>query len=195
MQEVFYEESAFLADTRPATVKYNVCKVFSIASYVIAITWIVIAINFFEVEGYWFYTLLGIIIPFGTALTSGILLGIIRDKQYIDYDYTFITGTIRISKVIKNVKRRKILSFDTSNIEKIGRYGSPSYVRFSSSPDKKRLVLTSNKAAAEGKDFYYIATRADGQSYLLVLECTDELLRNILRFSGKNAFEDGFFNK
>ena len=123
------------------------------------------------------------------------MLGRIKDKFYVDYDYTFITGSIRFSRVIKNVKRKKVLFFETNNIEKIGRYGSNTFSRYDAMPDKKKIYLTSNSEPAEGKAFYYMVVNVNGQKYLLILECSDVFLVNILKFTGKLVFEDDFFNK
>ena len=88
-----------------------------------------------------------------------------------------------------------VVVFDTSNIERIGKYGSQTCLRYATMPNKKLLVLTSNKEPAEDKEFYYIVVNVGGQGYLLVLECTETFLSNILRFGGKSLFEDGFFKK
>ena len=96
------------------------------------------------------------LIPLALFLVSGILLGRLKDKFYVDYDYTFISGTIRFSKVIKNIKRKFIVSFDTSDIEKIGKYGSETYKRYSIMPGVKTQILTSNNVAEDNKEFFYI---------------------------------------
>lgn len=195
MQELFYEETAAISNAGPAKTKYYVIKTFSVISYVIAVAWLLINVMIFPLEGNVLLNILFVAIPFALFLASGIFLGRIKDKFYVDYDYTFVTGSIRFSRVIKNVKRKNILVCDTHNIEKIGRYGSNTFLRYNAMPDKKRMYLTSNIEPAEGKDFYYMVVNTNGQKYFLILECSELFLINILKFTGKLVFEDDFFNK
>lgn len=195
MQDVFYEESATMQNTGAAKTKYYICKTISIISYVAAVLWLVLAISFFPLEGAILINILILAIPFAMFLTSGILIGKLKDKFYVDYDYTFVSGSIRFSKVIKNIKRKNIIVFDTKNIEKIGRYASTTFERYSKMPGIKQNVLTSNTEPENGKDFYYLVVNVGGQKYLFILECSETFLSNVLRFSNRTVFEDDFFNK
>ena len=104
MQEVFYEESAVMQNTGSAKTKYYVFKTFSVVSYVLAILWLFLAFYFFPMEGNILLNLLFAALPFAVLLISGIFIGKVKDKFYVDYDYTFVTGSVRISKVVKNKK-------------------------------------------------------------------------------------------
>ena len=55
-----------------------------------------------------------------------------------------------------------------------------------------KLILTSNYTASEGKDFYYIVANVDGDKKLLVLECTEMLIVNILKFSSKTILDEDY---
>ena len=102
MQEVFYEESAKQQSAGSAKTKFYMFKAFSIASYVIAVLWFIIVIGFYPVgEGNIWVNLIFMIFPFSLFLVSGILLGKFKERFYVDYDYTFVSGSIRFSKVIK----------------------------------------------------------------------------------------------
>ena len=195
MQEVFYEETASTQNVKSANTRYYTIKTFSVISYTVAVFWLIISVMFFPLEGNTLINIVFAAIPFVIFLGSGILLGKVKDRLYVDYDYTFITGSIRFSKVIKNVKRKNIVVFDVKNIEKIGRYGSDTFNRYSAMSDKKRIILTSNVEPAEDKAFYYMAVNAEGQRFFFILECTELFLSHILRFAGKLAFEDDFFKK
>ena len=195
MQEVFYEESATMQNTGAAKTKYYICKIISIISYIAAVLWSIFAISFFPLQGEVLLNIIFVAIPFAVFLASGIFVGRVKDRFYVDYDYTFVSGSIRFSKVIKNIKRKNILVFDTQNIEKIGRYASPTFEKYAQMPEKKQMILTSNTEPASGKDFYYLVVNAGGQKYLFVLECSETFLSNILRFGSRMLFEDNFFNK
>ena len=195
MQEVFYEESAVVQNVGPAKTKYFIFKTFSIISYVIAILWLMLAIFAFPLEGNVLMNIVFAALPFVIFLLSGIFTGKIKDKFYVDYDYTFVSGSLRFSRVIKNVKRKSILVFDADCIEKLGKYGSGTYERCALSPDKKLLTLTSNVEASDGKEFYYIFAAVGGQKYLLILECTETFIANVIKFTKRTILEDEFFNK
>ena len=196
MQEIFYEESVLTQNTGSAKTKYYIIKTWSVISYVIAALWGIIMLFTFPFgEGNIWLNILFVLIPFALFLASGIVAGKFKDRFYVDYDYTFVSGSIRFSKVINNVKRRNILIFEVQAIEKIGRYGSATYERYSVMPDKKKMILTSNETPVEGKDFYYMAVNTGGQRYLLLIECTETFLHNILRFSNRTVFDDEFFKK
>lgn len=195
MQELFYEETAALQNVGSAKTKYYLIKTFSILSYCIAVLWFVLELTFFPLEGNMLLNILFAAIPFAIFLISGIMLGKIKDRLYVDYDYTFVSGSIRFSRVIKNVKRKSVLLFDTQNIEKIGKYGSTTYTKYAALPNKKQIFLTSNQEPAEDKDFYYMVVNVKGQKYFLILECTELFLSNILKYTGRMFFEDDFFSK
>ena len=195
MQEVFYEESAMVQSLGPAKTKYYIVKTFSVISYVIATLWAIISFMLFPLNGEVLLNLLFAALPFAIFLVSGILLGKIKDKLYVDYDYTFVSGSIRFSRVIKNVKRKNVLHFETSSIEKLGKYGSDTFERYMLMPDKKKIILTSNSEPEEGKGFYYIVANVGGQKYVFVLECTETFISYVIRYSNRTVIEDGFFSK
>lgn len=196
MQDVFYEESAVTQSKGTAKTKYYICKTLSVISYVIAGLWgIIMLLTFPFGEGNILLNIVFVLVPLILFVVSGIVLGKLKDKFYVDYDYTFVSGSIRFSRVIKNVKRKNIIVFETQAIEKIGKYGSTTFERYSSTPDKKLVVLTSNAESSNGKDFYYMVVNSGGQKYLFVLECTEVFLINVLKFSNRTIFEDGFFDK
>lgn len=192
MQEVFYEESANIQDEQTAARRYNLIKIFSILSYAVFGFWLFLSFNFYGLTGVWFFDLLFIAIPAVMFLSSGIILGKFKNKFYVEYDYTFVSGDLRFSKVIKNVKRRFLFSFDAKTIEKLGFYGSVTYEKYEKMPGIVKHVLSSNIQAADNKDFYYIVANTTNGKILLVLECTENLIVNIVKFANKGIFDDQF---
>lgn len=192
MQEVFYEESARIQNEKSATRKYNIIKTFSILSYIVCGIWLFLSFNFYGLTTVWFIDLLFILIPFVMFLSSGIILGKLKNKFYIEYDYTFVTGELRISKVIKNIKRKFLLKFDVKSIEKLGFYGNETYTKYEKMPGVNKLILTSNVSPSDGKDFYYIVVHVQDGKKLLIIECTENLLVNIIKFSNKSVLDEQF---
>lgn len=190
MKEVFYEETAVVQDELSATKKYNLFKSVSISLYVLTGLWIILYVNFYTIN--FSNPLLDIIlfiIPFVILLLSAIFIGKLKNKFYVDYDYTFITGTVRVAKVIKNIKRKFLLEFNTSTIEKIGLYQSQTYYKYENFSGINKQIFTLNDTPAQGKDFYYIVANVNGEKNLLLFECTEQFIINILKFSNKQVFE------
>ena len=70
--------------------------------------------------------------------------------------------------------------------------GSETYDKYAASPGIKKLILTSNTEPEEGKDFYYLIVSSEGSKKLLILECSEIFLVNILKFANKSIVEKDF---
>lgn len=193
MQDIFYEESSKIHEERSAKTKYYIFKTLSIISYVFFGIWLFLVVMLYQFKGSAGQIILGLLfalLPAAMFLASGILLGKFKDKFYVDYDYTLISGTIRFSKVIKEIKRKHIVSFETSELEKIGKYGSELYEKYSLMPDVKTVILTSNITPDENKDFYYMVVNKDGEKKMYVIECTETFIVNVLKFSKRTVVDE-----
>ena len=62
-------------------------------------------------------------------------------------------------------------------------------------PGVTKMIFTSNYTATEGKDFYYIVANVDGDKKLMIFECTELFIVNILKFSNKTVLEEEFSAK
>ncbi len=195
MKEFFYEESAVIQDEKSAKIKYYTFKIMSILSYVIMSLWIILVIYGYEFSSNIILDIVIVLIPFAMFLTSGILLGKFKNRFYIDYDYTLVTGSLRFSKVIKNYKRKFLISFEASQIEKLGEYGSSICDKYLSMPNVTKLILTSNTTPSEEKNFYYLVVNTDGDKKLLVLECTEKFIAYIMQFANKLILDEEFVKK
>ena len=195
MQEIFYEESAKIQEETSAARKYYIAKVFMVISYVLAVIWGIFCLTLIIDLKNILLSLIFSLIPLALFIVSGIILGKFKDKFYVDYDYTFVSGSIRFSKVIKNIKRKHIINFDTSDIEKIGLYGSEIYEKYSKMPDIKTKILTSNSTPSEGKDFYYIVANVGGDKYVFIVECSELFIVNILKFTNRTVLDQEILNK
>lgn len=195
MQEIFYEESAKIQDEGSAKRKYYVAKTLMIISYVLAVIWGLFCFMFIIDVNHILSSLIFTLVPLALFIASGVILGKFKDKFYVDYDYTFVSGSLRFSRVIKNIKRRHIMNFNTSDIEKIGLYGSESYERYELMPDVKKKILTSNDSPEDNKDFYYFAVNTAGEKYLLILECSELFIVNVLKFTNRTVLDQDLLNK
>lgn len=199
MQEVFYEESVDTHNDKKAKRRYTVFTVFMVLSFIGSV------FGFFNImfspaednAGNAFSTPVIInlviwIVFTVLMLASGIFFLIKRHSFFLSYDYTFVTGDIRISKVIHYRKRKLQFRFTTDRIIKIGRVGSDSYTKIKCSPDIKEVILTPNDVAEEDKEFFYIQAQTDAGKRLLVLECRIDYIKHIVRFMRKNILESEF---
>ena len=109
----------------------------------------------------------------------------------VSYDYCFVSGEMRISRVININKRKLVARFDCEDIIQLGDVDNPSYDRFTSDPTTKTVVCTSNDTPAKGKFFMYILANYNGKK-LFVLECREEMLMNILKFAKRNKLESDY---
>ena len=193
MQDLFYEESSKVRNEKSATIKYNVLKCLSILSYALLIIWFLMVFNFFEFgKGNIVINIILALIPVIIFFLSGFFIGKIKNKFYVDYDYTFISGSIRFSKVIKNANRKPIIKFDSKDIEKIGKISSKTFEKYLLIPGIKRFILTSNDLPAEGKDFFYIVANVTTGKTIFVLECTELFMVNVLKFTNKQVVEEDY---
>ena len=198
MQEVFYEESVAIHNPKPAKARYTMFTVFG---------WLCIISAVFAVFNVWLMFFMPVdsdqeidismfllsLVPwavmFVLALAGAILLMRKRHSFYLSYDYTFVSGELRISKVFHERRRKLLYRLTDDKLIKIGRIGSESYKKLKASPDIKEEILTPNDEAAEDKEFYYIQAATSVGKRLLVLECRQELLATILRYTRKNIIE------
>lgn len=188
MNEVYYEETAFPYDYSKQKVYYIVCRVLNALSIICAIVFGFMALIVLPFgDGSWVFPLI-IAVWF---LLMVIFFMFVKSKFYNCYDFIFVTGDIRIIKVVNTRRRKKVLLFDSKNVYQVGRFESETYEKHKNTPGIKVIYAPSNKYTVD-KPKYYIATVVDGVKYLLVLECTEKFLYHVLQFSGKHVLEKEF---
>ena len=203
MQEVFYEESAALHNEKPAKIRYTIFTVVGVVCIISAIFAVIMIWAAFstpmseeQLESItirdFFLSILPLIILFVLMVAGSIFLFKKRHSVYLSYDYTFVSGELRVSKVIHNRKRKLLYRLSDERLIKIGRVGSESYKKLKASPDNKEDILTPNEEAAEGKEFFYIQASTNVGKKILVIECRMEMIAMILRYINKNILESEF---
>ena len=196
MQEIFYEETATIVDEEKAARKYGLFKLISRICYLIFAFYLIVQILFFVPnENSVLLSAVVAFFPVVLFLSAAILFGKYKNTLYIEYDYTFISGSVRVAKVIKHIKRISVISFDTYNIEKLGYYNSDTYKKYELMLGVEKQILTQNLSPMDNKDFYYIVVNAGGQKNLLIFECTEQFISNILKFSNRTVLEERSLKK
>ena len=188
--DVLYEESSTAKNASKGAKKYTVLNILSFCFLFLAIA----ATLFFVL----FIPSVGDMIFFGTSALSlfGCWFVLFRWKNAtnVSFDYSFVSGELRISKVV-NINKRKLLTrFEADSIIQIGDVDSTSYDRFRADPNVKKVICTSNDEASEGKFFMYILVEQEGRK-LYVLECREELLLNIMRFAKRTTLDRDYVSQ
>ena len=115
----------------------------------------------------------------------------LKKRFNVSYDYCFVSGELRISKVFNVSHRRLVALIDSEDIIQIGDVDNPSYNRFKADPSIKEMVCTSNFEPAEGKFFMYVLTSYNGKT-LFLLECRENLLMNIMKFAKRSVLDSDY---
>ena len=183
MREIFYEESSHIQNEKKAKTIFIIFTVLAAISFIMMIFWIFM-IGFVKVEdlkkGNIVVNIIYLFVPSLMFLGLGILSMNFRSKFYVDYDYTFVTGNVRFSKIIRNVKRKNICSFNVEAIEKVGKVDSETFNMYLKMPGIKKKPLTLN-VYPSNEDFFYMVVNTDKGKDLFILDCKEEFIATVLR--------------
>ncbi len=184
--DVFYEESSITKDTFRAAKKYKVYNVISLVFLSLGI----------------FGVLLGFsLIPIGALLFWGLICAWffiiwfifrkLKSRCNVNYDYSFVSGELRIARVFNVNKRKLVARIQAEGIIQLGDVDNTAFEGFRADPNTKTIFCTSNYEAADGKFFMYILVNDNGRK-LYVLECREELLMHIMRFVKRTTLESDY---
>jgi hypothetical protein len=202
--DAFYEESAVNNNAKSGSRKYKITHVFSIVALILAILFLMIFLMYMPwgissgatAEQQAMYQATRSMCIF-LGIQGVFMLGLwfflykLKGRFNVSYDYVFVTGELRISKVF-NVNRRKLVArLDCEDMIQVGDIDNSSYERFRADPTVKEVLCTSNVEAAEGKFFMYVLANNDGKK-LYVLECREQLLINIMKFAKRGTLESDY---
>ncbi|MCI5975642.1 MAG: hypothetical protein MRZ13_06195 [Clostridiales bacterium] len=202
--DVLYEESAVNANAAKGEKRYKILNLFTwffgVLALIFAILFVIGLVSFLmamsAMKAEDRATAIGSLIFYFMMITlfGGPWLAcfLMKRKINVSFDYTFVSGELRISKVF-NVNRRKFLyRIDAESIQKMGDTDSPSFDRVISDPSVKKIVCTPNAEPSGGKFFLYIVTSESGGRRVYILECREELLINILKFVKRGILESDY---
>ena len=196
--DAFYEESAVNQNGASGRRVYQILHVVSMVFLVLGIFLVFVFFWCFpwgEVsseEGQAWQFLFGSCGFFGaTSLFTSFVFSKMKRHFNVSYDYVFVSGELRISKVF-NVNRRKLVArVDCEDMIQVGDVDNSSYTRFKADPMVKEVVCTPNVEASNGKFFMYVLANYDGKK-LFVLECRENLLMNIMKFAKRSVLESDY---
>lgn len=118
----------------------------------------------------------------------------IKLRFNVSYDYTFVSGELRIARVFDLNKRRVVAKIDCNDMLQIGDADNPAFERLATAPNTKVVYCTSNTYPREDKFFMYVLTELDGRK-LYVVECREEMLIHMLKFVKRSVLESDYVSQ
>lgn len=195
--DAFYEESAV---DRNAARSKRLYQTFHIASRIFfALAFLLLLFSFLNfpweaptVEVQALQMFFGVIGFLGlVCLLTCFLFAKIKTRFNVSYDYCFVAGELRISKVYNVNRRKPVARIDCNDMIQVGDVDNPSYDRFKADPTVKEVICTPNVEPADGKFFMYVLANYNGKK-LFVLECRENLLMNIMKFAKRGVLESDY---
>ena len=182
MREDFYEGSVAPQNLKFQKVLYTIYQLLFILSLI--------------AFGFTFYLWFmlgdtGFLVLFGTFLLMAISFYLVKRKIYLFYDYTYVSGELRIVKVINAKKRKLFLRFDCKCIHQIGKVGSSLFDKLYQEKLHKIKIATPNGLKSNNQ-LYYIALNDAGEKLLVILECEEKLLSYIVANRGRGIIEKDY---
>ena len=212
--DVLYEESAVNQKSKKAEKKY---KILNVISWIVFALGIFCALIFFTLCLPYFLTSMDsappedvsvedwqgqiaggrgmgifIIMQFVFFALVWVMLYMLKKRVNISYDYTFVSGELRIAKVFNINRRKLVVRIDAAEILQLGDVDNESYDRLRADPGIKQEVVTPNEEPSEGKFFMYVLIGGSNGRKMYVLECREELLVNILKFAKRGTRESEY---
>lgn len=210
--DVLYEESAVNSNAKKGEKKYKVYHVISMITGVIAVLaaifclWNFIPTLLIDMKNVPAEDVEELQAAIAYQRTSAVLLFMVgclfggiwffcfsmKRRVNVSYDYTFVSGELRIAKVFNVNKRKLLYRIAPEDVIQLGDIDNQSFERLLADPSNKRIVCTSNDVAGEGKFFMYVYCAESSGRKLYVLECREELLINMLKFVKRGTLEPDY---
>lgn len=138
-----------------------------------------------EANAIGYFTFLAIAVIF---MIPFFLFMALRLKVFYEYDYTFLSGTVKVAKVFSRGGRKGIFSFDCDDIVLVGKVDDADCKKYEDMKDIKFYLGTPN-LDVEGHDCYYVIVHNQGGRHMLYFEPSVRFLTDMRKSAGRNIFE------
>lgn len=195
MIEIYYEESSKVLKPKKQKNLYITFFALSILCFIIAAVYFSFFINIFpydEVKQNILQIIVFVVLPIVLIIGLGVFFFYFRKKFHVEYDYSFTSGTIRISKIIMNSTRKLLRKFDYTNIEKVGKVDSETFNQYLSMPNTKKVKFSANKTPSKEENYYYIVHKENKLKTILILDCSKIFIVNLLKYTTRMVLEKDF---
>ena len=200
MIDVLYEESAVDQNAVSGAKKYNLLHTISMVVAMLAaifLVWGILSIptntDSAKQDALAAHKLLCFVLFLQAGIFAAAFVGLTKWKSRynVSYDYLFVSGELRISRVVGGRRHKLIANISCEDIQKIGDVDNSSFPRLKSDPSTKLVLCSPNATPDEGKFFMYILASHAGTK-LFVLECREVLLQHMLKFLRHGILEDDY---
>lgn len=195
--DAFYEESAYGVNAEKEKRKYKIVNVFFWILVVLGGFCLLLCIlNFpFSVTNETAAEMLSFAVFCGLQglvfIIVAFVLQKIKSRLNVSYDYCFVSGELRISKVVNINKRKPVARIECEDILQIGDAENTGFERLYADPTTKKIVYTPNDEPINGKFFMYVLVGNNGKE-LYLLECREALLMQIMKFARRDVLENDY---
>ncbi len=118
-----------------------------------------------------------------------IITGVIQEKFYNFYDYTFCEDEIRITKVINNKRRVFLTRFKLKDVVKIGFVSGKTYEKLSQNKEYKKIYAKSKILDVTN---LYFEVNANGEHNLIILAFNKKFLSGVFQKLPSKHFDEDF---
>ena len=177
MREVLYEESIEPENLNFKKTIFWVLKIVKIIDIVISVIFLYFALMTADL----FSLILGLLF-----IASAFGFGYLQRRVYYCVDCILVSGSTRLIKVINYKIRKTILIFDYDKVETVGKADGEAFERLYLDKTVKKVFATPNKYA---ENLYYVLLKQDGEKYLVVMDCKDDYIKNLIAFTGSRVLE------
>ena len=102
-----------------------------------------------------------------------------KDNFRIEYEYSFTNGEMDFAMVLGNARRKQLLSLRIREMEAGGWADGPTFEKYDSMKDVKRLDYFLNSKSR----LYYLYFVRDGKRTLLLMEPSQEMVNMMAQYS------------
>ncbi len=185
--DVLYEESSIASNAKRDARKYRVVQIISNILLVLGCISVFLGCGIFSPKQFLVWVLMVSLWFF----IAWFVLFRLKNRYNVNYDYTFVSGELRIAQVINASKRKFLTRLQPDDIIQLGDVDNNAFAGFQADPNIKKVYCTSNEVAAEGKFFMYVLANDNGRK-LYILECREELLLHIMHFVKRTTLESDY---
>ena len=183
--DVFYEESSIAKNEKRGKSKYQIFNVLSKIFSAIGILFLIFTF-YVPMDGVvlWLFVC-------AWFFVCAFVFHRVKNRFNVSYDYTFVSGELRIVKVFNVNKRRIVAKVQSEDIIQLGDTANGSFENLRADPNTKLVSCVANDEPTDDKFFMYILANDSGRT-LYVLECREVLLMHILRFAKRTTLESDY---
>ena len=189
MREFYYTETSVCKNRKSEKAKYTILFIFSIFSWILAVLSLIALFGFPINQNNILVSVLVYVVLIAMFVASAIILGRLKYRFCLDFDYILVNGSVRIYSISNNVKNKKLAEFETSDIVKIGKTDDDECYRFCETPGVDEVVATSN--FKKDSVAYYIFAAFDGQKKVFILDCTADFIKSLRIYARPDVFSKG----